>query len=82
MGVELDSTNNGEDLLSPNSDVQNYQGHEFCKEAIPPPSVLPESALVGAIGTAFHNTAELQVIKLYQALQSEDKEAWEEAIRS
>ena len=48
----------------------------------PPPSVLPESALVGAIGTAFHNTAELQVIKLYQALRSEDKEALEEAIKS
>ena len=48
----------------------------------PPPSVLPESALVGAIGTAFHHTVELQVRKLYQALRSEDKEAWEEAIKS
>ena len=43
-------------------------------------SAPPESALVGATGSAFHHTTELQVMKLYEALQSEDKEAWEAAV--
>ena len=41
---------------------------------------VPESTLVGATGTAFAKTTELQVMKLHEALLSDDKEAWEAAI--
>ena len=53
---------------------------DFIATLSAPPSVLPESALVGASGAAFHHTNELQVMKLHHALQSNDKEAWEAAI--
>ena len=53
---------------------------DFISSLSAPPPVLPESALVGASGSAFHHTNELQVMKLYQALQSDDKEAWKAAI--
>ena len=43
------------------------------------PPVL-ESVLVGATGSAFAKTTELQVMKLHEALLSNDKEAWEAAI--
>ena len=41
---------------------------DFISTLSPPPKILPESALVGASGTAFHHTNELQVMKLHQAL--------------
>ena len=53
---------------------------DFISTLSAPPPVLPESALVGASGSTYHHTNELQVMKLYQALQSDDKEAWEAAI--
>ena len=40
----------------------------------------PESMLVGATGNAFTTTTELLVLKLHEALLSDDKEAWEAAI--
>ena len=41
---------------------------------------LPDSALVGATGSAFEKSTELQVMKLHEVLLSDDKEAWEAAI--
>ena len=41
---------------------------------------VPESVIVGATGSAFAKTTELQVMKLHGALLSHDKEAWEAAI--